>query len=200
MVQKLKLLLPLRSGEGTCKLICCFFIQVFMDEFLFTCIYNHFTHSKADSWFLLAVLFQLSLVLCCHFFSINVSNQPLFKTFFWWIYPKWISVWYFVSACRRFDYPQPTFQKLMKENCMEPFFVFQVSFTFLVHGSYSYFFFLLAIIALSTVFLPFAGFLCGSLVLGWVLVLQCVHTVHAFHVRVNNGKSPAENINRPETC
>ncbi|KAL1201130.1 putative manganese-transporting ATPase PDR2 [Cardamine amara subsp. amara] len=25
-----------------------------------------------------------------------------------------------------FDYPQPTFQKLMKENCMEPFFVFQV--------------------------------------------------------------------------
>ncbi|KAJ0025694.1 hypothetical protein Pint_06764 [Pistacia integerrima] len=26
----------------------------------------------------------------------------------------------------RFEYPQPTFQKLMKENCMEPFFVFQV--------------------------------------------------------------------------
>ncbi|XP_028786632.1 probable manganese-transporting ATPase PDR2 [Neltuma alba] len=25
-----------------------------------------------------------------------------------------------------FDYPQPTFQKLLKENCMEPFFVFQV--------------------------------------------------------------------------
>ncbi|KAG4392753.1 hypothetical protein GLYMA_04G204800v4 [Glycine max] len=25
-----------------------------------------------------------------------------------------------------FDYPQPTFQKLMKEHCMEPFFVFQV--------------------------------------------------------------------------
>ncbi|KAK6923655.1 hypothetical protein RJ641_009855 [Dillenia turbinata] len=25
-----------------------------------------------------------------------------------------------------FEYPQPTFQKLMKENCMEPFFVFQV--------------------------------------------------------------------------
>lgn len=26
----------------------------------------------------------------------------------------------------RFEYPQPTFQKLMKEQCMEPFFVFQV--------------------------------------------------------------------------
>lgn len=25
-----------------------------------------------------------------------------------------------------FEYPQPTFQKLMKENCMEPFFIFQV--------------------------------------------------------------------------
>ncbi|XP_060201476.1 probable manganese-transporting ATPase PDR2 isoform X1 [Lycium barbarum] len=26
----------------------------------------------------------------------------------------------------RFEYPQPTFQKLMKEQVMEPFFVFQV--------------------------------------------------------------------------
>jgi hypothetical protein len=26
----------------------------------------------------------------------------------------------------RFEYPQPTFQKLLKEQCMEPFFVFQV--------------------------------------------------------------------------
>ncbi|KAM1366232.1 hypothetical protein ACFX2I_044366 [Malus domestica] len=29
-------------------------------------------------------------------------------------------------ARNAFEYPQPTFQKLMKENCMEPFFVFQV--------------------------------------------------------------------------
>ncbi|XP_076915651.1 putative manganese-transporting ATPase PDR2 isoform X2 [Bidens hawaiensis] len=29
-------------------------------------------------------------------------------------------------GCNVFAYPQPTFQKLMKENCMEPFFVFQV--------------------------------------------------------------------------
>lgn len=34
-----------------------------------------------------------------------------YNSFVWWI---------------RFDYPQPTFQKLMKEHCMEPFFVFQV--------------------------------------------------------------------------
>lgn len=35
----------------------------------------------------------------------------------------------------RFDYPQPTFQKLMKENCMEPFFVFQVLFYLIMHVS-----------------------------------------------------------------
>ena len=138
MVQKLKLILPLRSGEGTCKSTCCFFIHVFMDEFIFTCIYNHFTLRPIVDFYW--QFFFKCLLYCAVIFFINVSNQTLFKTFFWWIYPKWISVWYFVSACRRFDYPQPTFQKLMKENCMEPFFVFQVSFTFVVNGSSSYFF------------------------------------------------------------
>ncbi|GJM88530.1 hypothetical protein PR202_ga04604 [Eleusine coracana subsp. coracana] len=33
---------------------------------------------------------------------------------------------YFDFRKQRFEYPQPTFQKLMKEQCMEPFFVFQV--------------------------------------------------------------------------
>lgn len=33
----------------------------------------------------------------------------------------------FCSMCMvRFEFPQPTFKKLMKEHCMEPFFVFQV--------------------------------------------------------------------------
>ena len=35
----------------------------------------------------------------------------------------------YISLSCRFDYPQPTFQKLMKEHIMEPFFVFQVVFS-----------------------------------------------------------------------
>lgn len=31
-----------------------------------------------------------------------------------------------LMCMNRFEFPQPTFQKLMKEHCMEPFFVFQV--------------------------------------------------------------------------
>lgn len=41
-------------------------------------------------------------------------------------FSDWILILNAISLSCRFDYPQPTFQKLMKEHCMEPFFVFQV--------------------------------------------------------------------------
>ena len=52
-----------------------------------------------------------------------------------WSFWDWSCLYWFnyslmeISLSCRFDYPQPTFQKLMKEHCMEPFFVFQVFFS-----------------------------------------------------------------------
>jgi len=41
------------------------------------------------------------------------------------------SDWQYLLFLSRFEYPQPTFQKLMKEQIMEPFFVFQVTLFYL---------------------------------------------------------------------
>lgn len=109
-----------------------------------------------------------------------------------------------------FEYPQPTFQKLMKEQVMEPFFVFQVC-LFQLHFHFSLIKWLFPIYSVVFVFknftnhflLPFiicffcswhVGFLCGPMVFGWVLVLQFVHSIHAVHVWVDNGKKSFEDF------
>jgi hypothetical protein len=109
----------------------------------------------------------------------------------------------------RFEYPQPTFQKLLKEQCMEPFFVFQVLslnhiLSFLISSSEFYispcviFFCLNSVLYMLYIFSSWhsslvlqyicIGVLCGALVLGWILVLQLVYPLYAVYVRVNYGK------------
>ena len=88
----------------------------------------------------------------------------------------------YISLSCRFDYPQPTFQKLMKEHIMEPFFVFQVVFSQLslslslsVSLSFSVFFCMFVCGSSLFCYLFFffffflslrVGLLCGSLVSG----------------------------------
>ena len=89
----------------------------------------------------------------------------------------------YISLSCRFDYPQPTFQKLMKEHIMEPFFVFQVVFSQLSLSlslslslclSLIFSFLLYVCMRFFTLLLPFfffflslrVGLLCGSLVSG----------------------------------
>lgn len=63
-------------------------------------------------------------------FSNDFAEEPLSKKNMLWDLDQYMEVstqFYSSSILRRFEYPQPTFQKLMKEQCMEPFFVFQVS-------------------------------------------------------------------------
>lgn len=126
---------------------------------------------------------------------------------------------FFLFKCfwlHRFEYPQPTFQKLMKEQCMEPFFVFQVdsisSKKFCVYSNCPPFSFssptptliyfkrhLLFLTQLYLYWLP-TGFLCGIMVFGWVLVLQPVYSIYAVYVWVNNGKKSVEDLKWVKTC
>lgn len=133
----------------------------------------------------------------------SLFNAPFFFKCFW-LY--------------RFEYPQPTFQKLMKEQCMEPFFVFQVdsilskefcvyfiislpSLSFSPNPHHLIYFerHLLFLTWLYLFCLP-PGFLCGTMVFGWVLVLQPVYSVYAVHVWVNNGKKSVKDLKWVKTC
>ena len=115
-----------------------------------------------------------------------------------------------VSSSYRFEYPQPTFQKLMKENCMEPFFVFQVcnhwKLFCLLSYTINFFPFFLSFIQFFTL-CPLClicslliGLLCRSLVFGWILVLQFVYPIHAIYVWIYNGKKSAKDSNWAQTC
>lgn len=117
MVQKLKFLLLLTNGEGMCKflqstlhLFTSFPLTALSDMvLLWNCNISHYRF-HLYSWYMFTYFstgFSERINLCA-------SGGPelcLLINKFW--------------LCR-FEYPQPTFQKLLKEQVMEPFFVFQV--------------------------------------------------------------------------
>lgn len=143
-----------------------------------------------------------NLILATELVCLIIYLMLLFFCKFFWLY--------------RFEYPQPTFQKLMKEQCMEPFFVFQVdsilSKRFCVNFNCPPFSFslppstpicferhLLFLTRLYHFYLP-TGFLCGTMVFGWVLVLQPVYSVYAVYVWVNNGKKSVKDLKWVKAC